>query len=141
MDEAFGQFFSWHSVVMMMACYIATLGTRRVVETAMPSLVKKADENAEDMTYATNAARWYQQVVLYLLPIVWGIVLSVSMHDLVPLPFPDGVNTTKGYVLFGTITGFFSAFAYKIIRRALITKFNLKEDAIPAAAPGSDRKA
>ena len=57
--------------VLGMAIFVATFFTRRITEILAPTLKKKADANAEGVTYQTTMARWWNEVILYALPVAY----------------------------------------------------------------------
>lgn len=124
MDNAISEFFGWHTLVFGLACYILTFFTRRIVETEWPILRKKADENSPNMTYATTFSRWWNQVLLYIIPVFWGCLTAALAKQ---YPFPVGMQTLSGRLFFGVVIGFFSSFLYKIVRRTLAAKLGIAD--------------
>jgi hypothetical protein len=131
MDQALTNFISWHTLVFGLACWILTFLSRRITETALPHLKKQVDANQEGATYKTTFARWWNEVLLYVLPVAWG-GLSASLATF--YPFPEGVSSFSARLFFGIVTGFFSGFIYKILKKIILKKFDIvSESDLPAA--------
>lgn len=119
MDDALDQLLNFGSLIFAVSVVIATFFVRRTVETAWPHLRKQADENAPQVTYSTQFARWYQTVILYAIPVVVGGL--IGLID-VPYFFPDSVQTMEGRLFFGGVVGWFSSALYKVAKRILAKK-------------------
>ena len=131
MDDALTNFVGWHTLIFGLACWILTFFTRRVVETAVPSLKKGTDANQAGVTYKTTFARWWHEVILYAVPVVWG-GLSASLATM--YPFPAGLTSFSARLLFGIVIGFFSGFIYKIFKKVVLKKFDIAdENELPVA--------
>lgn len=131
MDQAISNFVGWHTLVFALACWILTFITRRVVETAVPSAKKVADANHPEVTYKTTFARWWNEVILYVIPVAWG---GASASVATMYPFPEGIESLSGRLFFGVVVGFFSGFLYKLLKKALLKKFDIvSEDELPSA--------
>lgn len=131
MDEAFKDFFGVHTVVFAAVCWIGTFLIRRIVETTWPSLKKAASEMAEAATYKTSMACWWNQVILYFVPVVLGATASTlaTMY-----PFPAGIQSVSGRLFFGIVVGFFSGFLFKVVKPIFVRIFGLKETDLPAGS-------
>ncbi len=135
MDQILDQFLNVGTIVLAVSVVILTFVVRRVVETAMPSLKKQADENAPQVTYATTLARWYQQLILYIIPVVVGGVIGWCN---VPYFFnAEELTTTGSRVFFGGVVGWFSSFIYKAVRMALRKKVGIDIDPSSSMIPGA----
>ncbi len=116
MDSALDQLLNFGTMIFAVSIVIATFFVRRVVETGWPILRKQADENDPAITYSSSAARWYQTVVLYAIPVVVGGLIGLMK---VPYFFPESVQTPSGRLFFGGVVGWFSSAVYKVVKRAL----------------------
>jgi hypothetical protein len=114
--------FGWHTIGIALIAYICTAVTRRIVETQWPVLKKQADELASLATYASNVAKWYQQVVLYLMPLVYGSLTGLAAKS---YPWPNGIHGWSSRVALGVICGFFSGYVYKLVTRMFGQKVGL----------------
>lgn len=116
MDNAIEQLLNFGTMIFAISVVIVTFFIRRILETAWPALRKKADENALALTYSSSLARWYQQVVLYAIPVVAGGVIGLLK---IPYFFPETVQTASGRLFFGGVVGWFSSAVYKVVKRTL----------------------
>lgn len=133
MDDALTNFIGWHTLIFGLACWILTFFTRKIVETAVPTLKKVSDANGEGVTYKTTFARWWNEVILYALPVAWG---SLSATLATMYPFPAGLTSFSARLFFGIVVGFFSGFIYKILKKMVLKKFDIVgDDDLPAAKP------
>lgn len=108
--------------VLAAAIFALVVMTRRLVETAWPSLAKKADENSPAMTYASAASRWWNVVVLFNLPVVLGGAIGLFMQS--EFFFGDIAERSARMTLGGVI-GWFSSFLYNLLRRVIKQKMGL----------------
>lgn len=130
MDEALTNFIGWHTLIFGLACWILTFFTRRITETAVPTLKKAVDANKEGVTYKTTFARWWNEVILYGLPVFWG-GLSATLAR---YPFPEAPLSFSARLFFGIVVGFFSGFIYKVLKKIILKKFDIvSEKDLPAA--------
>ncbi len=109
--------------VLAVGIFIFTFILKRVVETAMPWLRKQHDENSPKVTYLTTGARWWNEVVLYLLPVTLGVLIGAFIHSDF---FFDGIGDKGGRLGFGGGVGWFSGVLYKILKKLLWQKFGLE---------------
>jgi len=117
MDKALDQFLTSGTMIFAVSIVIVTFFVRRIIETAWPTLRKKADENSPYITYSTEAARWYQTVYCYAIPVVIGALLCLLR---VPYFFPESVSTAVGgRMFFGMVVGWFSSAVYKVVKKIL----------------------
>lgn len=115
MDEVVSQLLSYKTVILMVAVTIGTFFTRRVVETAAPTLKQVASEMDRAPMYPNQWAVWWNGVIIYLIPVILGAVLALSVKDLVVLDFAS----KSGLAMYGSTCGWFSATGYKILRKVL----------------------
>lgn len=115
MDQAFEQLFQPGTIVFGVCLTLMTFFFRKLVETSAPSLKKKADENAPAVTYETTFARYWNQVILYALPSVFGAIVGV--FDIPYLYGEGGPQTMAGRIFTGIFVGGTSAFVYKAAKK------------------------
>ena len=115
MDEAFEQLFHPGTIVFGVCLTLMTFFFRKVVETAVPSVKKKADENAPAVTYESTFARYWNQVILYAMPSVFGA--GVGIFDIPYLYGAEGPQTMAGRIFTGVFVGGTSAFCYKAAKK------------------------
>jgi len=117
MDQAaITTFFSVYTLMFASFCWISTFMIRRVVETQWPTLKKASDVNdLTKLTYLTPMAMWWNEVILYALPVVIGILGAL----LAKATLPKEIQAWQSRVLFGCVIGFMSGFLYKIFIRII----------------------
>ena len=93
-------------------CYVLTLVIRRIVETAKPTLRIKP--------YAFTFSRWWNQVILYVLPILLGSLGAIGLRGTTVMP--EGVESFKAAVVYGMVLGSMSSMLYKILRMLIMKK-------------------
>ncbi len=116
MDQVAESLLSITVVVIGLICWVGTFFTRRIVETALPSVKKQSDANHPKKSYLTAFSRWWNEVILYALPVVIGMVASLC--------YPQDIKTT-GKLVLGALVGFFSSFVYKILKKVVSRKFDV----------------
>jgi hypothetical protein len=103
------------TLVFGVAIIILTFAIRRLVETAVPSAKKKADENEDGITYATTFGRYWNQVILYVLPPTVGALLGCINIEY--LHGSEGPAELGGRVFNGLFVGGVSAMIYKLLKK------------------------
>lgn len=136
MDQALDQFITAGTAILALSVVILTFFIRRIVETAVPSVKKKADENEIGVTYSTQFARWWNQVILYSVPVIVGACIGLLK---VPYLFNiEGMETRGARVFFGGVVGWLSSYIYKIVRMTLKKKTGVDLEPTPSVVPGSN---
>ena len=120
--------------VLAVAIFALVLMIRRAVETAWPSLAKKADENSPAVTYSTTLARWWNNVILFNLPVALGGLIGMFMQS--EFIFGD-IAERSARVTLGGVIGWFSSFLYNLLRRVIKQKMGL--DVSPGDLPPDSR--
>lgn len=136
MEHVINQFFTAGTAVLALSIVIATFFIRRIVETAVPSVKKQADENDPALTYRTHFARWWNGVILFAIPVVVGGL--IGLMDVPYLFNVDGLDTVTSRVFFGGVVGWMSSYIYKIVRMALKKKTGVDINPTPSVLPGAD---
>lgn len=114
--------------VLAVAVFVLTFFTRKVVELVWPSLKKQADANSAEPSYLTPLSRWWNEVLLYALPVVFGGCSAVSNSEFLFEGIDGGAK-----VLYGCGVGWFSGFLYKALKKAVANKVNVDE--LPGDVP------
>jgi Na+/H+ antiporter NhaA len=115
MDETISQLMSLGTVVLALSIYILTTLLRRLVETWKPKLKQKTDEDEDGKTYGNPWSRWYNKVIVYFLPPLFGAALGVAG---IPFLFGD-IEQLSARILYGVVVGYFSGSIYKVVSSAL----------------------
>lgn len=108
--------------VLAITVFVLTFFTRRVVEITWPTLKKQADANSPELTYLTKASRWWNEVVLYAIPVVYGGCSSASDSNFLF----EGIDGGAKF-MYGAGVGWFSSFLYKALKRAIKNRVDIKE--------------
>jgi len=116
MDAVIAYFLSLQSVMLSTAIIAITYLTRVTVEHIWPSLAKQSDENSIEQTYASNAARWWNQVVLYLIPQWVGFAFCFLPSTLI---FPETVSIFRDRMIYSIVIAWLSQTIYKIFKKTL----------------------
>lgn len=106
--------------ILAVAVFVLTFFTRKLVELSWPTLKKQADANSPNVTYLTSGSRWWNEVILYAVPVVYGALTAFSSS-----PTLYGGLDGSAKVMFGAGVGWFSSFLYKGLKRAIAGKLNL----------------
>lgn len=109
--------------VLGIAIFIIVFFLKRITEGAFPHLKKQHDENSPKITYLTRGARWWNEVILYLLPVLFGCLAGwLVKSDF----FFDAIGDKGGRIGFGGGVGWFSGFLYKLLKKLIWQKFGLE---------------
>lgn len=108
--------------VLAITVFIATFLTRKVVELVWPSLKKKADANSAETSYLTTMSRWWNEVILYVVPVVFGGLSALSNSEFLFEGIDGGAK-----MMYGAGVGWFSGFLYKTVKKAVASKVNVEE--------------
>jgi hypothetical protein len=127
MNQLIAQFWQLGTFYLGIAVVIATFFVRRIVEQAIPSIKKAAHENDPKPTYKTKLAEWWNKVLLYLIPVVVGILGAIFWQDF--FCSGEASENLKDAGMFGAIMGWFSSFLYKVVRKTLYKRTGI--DPIP----------
>lgn len=115
MDEAFDQLIRPSTVVYGACIIILTFIFRRFVETTFPILKQKVDDNAPVAIYENLAARYWNQVILYMLCPAFGAF--IGLLDVSYFYASDGPATRGGRVFMGIFIGGAASFIYKLLKK------------------------
>lgn len=120
MDELIREFSLWGTLALATMCYVATFFTRRVLTTALPWLEPFKKDGKE--TYTCGWSRWYNKVVLYAIPVAFGVAWAF-----LPSKFLFGdIDTLWGKLFWGGTVGWFSSLLYKLAKGTITTIFATK---------------
>lgn len=106
-------------VIIVISCIAGTRIIRQIIETAVPAWKKKADENHPDKTYSTTMSRWWNKVILYILPVIIGALMGKFIQS----DFIFGnVQSISGKIFYGASLGWMSGFLFKIFIQLIQNK-------------------
>lgn len=119
--------------ILAATIWIATFFVRRIVEGIRPSLKKNTDCNQPGLTYTGQAARWWNEVILYALPVLFGIYAGTLQSEF----FFGELKDKSSKIMVGLVIGWFSSFLYKLLKKVLLKKAGIdispgESDAPPA---------
>jgi hypothetical protein len=133
MDELLSYLLRPGVLTIAMVSYIATMLLRRVVETARPDLKKLAGEMDNAKMYGSRAAVWWNEVILYALPVLIAGTLGLLPSDFLHGPIPS----TEARVMFSCGVGWFSGMIYKALRKGLGGKLSASAGSEPPGPPST----
>jgi hypothetical protein len=111
--------------VLGAAIFVAIFMLRKIVETAFPRLKKQCDVNEPKRVYLTTFSRWWNEVILYFLPVFLGLASGCIKSEF----FFAGIGDKGGRLIFGALVGWFSSFLYKLLRKGIKQKTGI--DLVP----------
>lgn len=104
------QFFTWQFMLFSLAIAGVTFIIRSIVEYFVKSMKEKD---------------FWEELFLPIFPLILGSAMGWLMHM---YPYPDGLTTISGRVIFGLVAGMFSGLAYRVIKSFLYNKLNIGGD-------------
>ena len=107
--------------VLAVIVFVIVFFIRRIVENIWPNLKKQHDENSPKVTYLTAPSRWWNTVILAVLPVAIGAASSLMKSDF----FFDGIGDKGGRIAFGGCVGWFAGFLYQTLKGVIKQKFGL----------------
>lgn len=111
MEEITSQILRPGTFAVAVAVVVLTFFVRRIVETIRPDL-----KNEEP--YKTALAKWWNSVILYAIPVVFGACSAFINSD-----FLHGdIKDFGGRLLFQGGVGWFASFMYKVLRKLVLKK-------------------
>lgn len=115
MDDALTQLMHQGTLVYMVCVILLTFFIRRLVETISPSVKKRVDANEEGVTYANTFSRYYNEVILYILPPLVGAL--IGLFEIPYIHGDTGPTTVGGRIMAGIFVGGMSAMGYKLAKK------------------------
>lgn len=114
---------------LSLAVFIITWIVRKTVENIWPNLQKQGDANAAKITYCTRMSRWWNEVLLYIIPVAIGGLFGLCVNS--TFLFGD-INQMSTKVTLGGVVGWLASFMYKVLRK--VVKQRLGVDILPGDA-------
>jgi hypothetical protein len=112
MDSIISELLGWQFVLFSLAIMAVTSVIRKIVEFILESIPTK-------LVSKTN--KIWTELLLPILPVILGAVLGVIC---VQYPFPMGLSTDSGRVVFGLVAGLLSGLLYRVIKSILAGKLS-----------------
>lgn len=107
--------------VLGVGIFITVFMIRKIIESIWPRLKKQVDANNPKITYLTSIARWWNEVILYFLPVMIGIFCGFIRSDFLF----SGIGDKGGKLIFGAVIGWFASFIYKLLRKVIKQKLGV----------------
>lgn len=108
------QFMTWQFMLFSLTIAGATFILRTIVEYFLKNPTHQ---------------KFWEDLVLPLFPLVLGVVMGRFMTM---YPYPDGLTSMGGHVVFGFVSGMFSGLVYRYLKTILNTKLQgIAPDATP----------
>jgi len=110
---------------LAVAIVVLVAFSKRALALALPQLKKaqSVSKTSNTITYQTSFARLYNELLLYLLPYGWALLLAVPKIDFV-YATADGYG---GRALFGCLVATFASLIYKSFRKTIPKMFGVAE--------------
>lgn len=110
---------------LAVAIVVLVAFTRRLVELLVPSLVKKEVTSAKQkMTeYTHQWSRFYNELILYLLPYIWAGLLAIPNIEFV---FQGAGTSYAGRALLACLVATFSGLFYKSVKKSIPALFGVQ---------------
>ena len=105
---------TWQTGLFALGIFVFSLFIRRGLEAVFPTLRKD-----------TPLSRWqlvWEKLVLPSVPVVVGMLLAVCVKS---YPYPELLSTAGSRAIYGAVCGFFSSWAYKVLKAALVERFRI----------------
>lgn len=115
MDALYSTLASKGTVILAIIVVIIGFFFKRIVETIWPQLRAVANEMDHKPMYSCKAALWWNQIVLYALPVVIGGLLGLINS---PLLFGD-LKAARDRILYAAVVGWFSDFLYEVFQKTV----------------------
>lgn len=115
---------TWQTGVFTLAIFVFSFLLRRSLEILFPTLRQD--------TPLSTAQRIWEEVLLPSIPVLVGIALGLGVKN---WPYPAQLVSLGSHAIYGAVCGFFSSYAYRVLKSVLTSKFSVD---LPDIAPGAD---
>ena len=107
--------------VIGLACFFLAWMNRRIWETKFPSLACAGEP------YPTTMSKWWNKDILYAVPVLLGVIITVSLHWTTFLP--EDFRPALPAIILGICLGFLSSFLYKIVKHLFLKEAGVTSEA------------
>jgi len=109
MDTVLQALFSWQFVLFCLAVAAVTFIARKIIEFVLdhPSIP------------ASKSSKFWTDLFLPIFPVVGGPLGAWLAPG---YPYPDGLSTSSGRIIFGLVAGLLSGLVYRIAKSFLVSK-------------------
>ncbi len=105
---------SWQTGVFALAIFIFSFLVRRAAELVFPTLRQD--------TPLSTAQRIWDELLLPSIPVLTGMALAASVKS---WQYPPAISSLASRVIFGAVCGFFSSYAYRVLKALMTQKFSV----------------
>ena len=113
---------TWQTLVFTLAIFIFSFLLRRTLEVLFPTLSRG--------TPLSMAQRVWEELLLPSTPVLVGALMGGLLKNWL---YPPALVTTGQHIIYGVVCGFFSGYAYKILKSLLTQKFSVELPDVPGA--------
>jgi hypothetical protein len=103
MDAVFYALFSWQFLLFCLGIAAVTFVVRKVVEYFILDNPKMP---------GTRASKLWRELLLPIGPVVGGALVGLVAAK---YPYPEGINSISGRVIFGLVAGLLSGLVYRVL--------------------------
>jgi len=128
-DQVLQQLWNLKTVFFALSIGVFVYVLRLIVEKIFPSL-KKRIKTTDKAVYANKFAEWWNDIILYVFPIVLGAMIGAFAEKTF---WPEFAPTRLGGIFYGAIVGWASGFVYKLAKKFM----GGSEDELSASASAS----
>jgi len=107
MDTVLQALFGWQLLFFCLGIAAVTFVIRKIVEFYILDNPKMP---------GSRASKAWKELFLPIGPVIGGALLGLCA---VKYPFPDGISSVSGRVMFGLVAGLLSGFVYRVIKGML----------------------
>lgn len=136
MDDVVSQFLSKGTAAIAIVVVIGNFFIKRTVEIVWPNLKPVAKEMDPESMYRTKAALLWNQIGLYALPVIIGILIGLLAKG--DFLFGD-IQSREDRVFYAACVGWFADFLYELFQKTLFTKTGVKlpdpDERVPSVSP------
>lgn len=103
MDAVFYAIFSWQFLLFCLGIAAVTFVIRKLVEFFVLDNPKMP---------GSRASKLWRELLLPIGPVCGGAIVALLAHG---YPYPEGINSVSGRVIFGLVAGLLSGLVYRVI--------------------------
>lgn len=123
MDSVFLAIFSWQFLLFCLGIAGVTFVVRKVVEYFVLDNPKML---------GNSSSKLWRELLLPIGPVVGGALVGLVAAK---YPYPEGINSVSGRVIFGLVAGLLSGLVYRVIAGMLKKTTEAASNALGGAAP------
>lgn len=117
MDTVLQALLSWQFLLFCLAIAALTFVVRKIVEFILDN----------PRVPASKTSKLWREVLLPILPVVGG---GLSGGFATHYPYPDGLTSASGRVIFGLVAGLFSGLVYRMVNSFITSKITTIEQTV-----------